>query len=150
MKEHTWDHYEDMLDLPHPVSKHHPPMELSARAAQFSPFAALTGHEDAVKEAARQTEDFVELTESQKEQIDARLRMLQKYQSLGDGRNWDGKLEITVTYFVPDSKKSGGEYRTICGALKKIDGQRRRILFTDGRMVSLEFLVSLEGELFEP
>lgn len=153
MKENAWGDYEDMLDLPHHVSKRHPPMPLSARAAQFSPFAALAGYEDAIKETARQTGDFMELTESQKEQIDNRLRMLQSYQILGSGQDECQRHyqepEITVTYFHPDRKKSGGEYRTIRGKMKKIDEYNHRILFADGRMVPMEFLVAVEGEVFE-
>ena len=132
--------YDDIIHLPHPVSKRHPQMTLSDRAAQFSPFAALTGHEVAIQETARQTEEWMEMEEDRKEMLDERLRMLRE--------NLDQKPEITVTYFKPDEKKNGGAYLTVMGKVKKIDEYVHQIVFEDGTVLPIESLFSLEGELF--
>ncbi|MEG2421569.1 MAG: hypothetical protein RSB55_08455, partial [Oscillospiraceae bacterium] len=92
--------YDDMLHLPHHVSEKHPSMPMLDRAAQFSPFAALTGYDAAVKETARLTDRRVELDEGEKEAIDQRLTLVQE--RLPD------PTEVTITYFVPDKKKAGG------------------------------------------
>lgn len=103
--------YDDIIHLPHPVSPRHPQMPLADRAAQFSPFAALTGHDAAIRETARLTDSPVELEESGKEQLDRQLLLVQE--------NLAQKPEIEVTYFQPDEKKSGGVYVTVCGRVKK-------------------------------
>ena len=94
--------YDDIIMLPHHVSKRHPQMSPLNRAAQFSPFAALTGHEDAIQETARLTDSFVEMDESRKSQLDGQLGLIRD--------NLDAQPEIEVTYFQPDEKKSGGAY----------------------------------------
>ena len=132
--------YDDIINLPHPVSKRHPPMSLLNRAAQFSPFAALTGHDAAIRETARLTDTFMELDENLKEQLDEKLRLLRE--------NLSQKPEIEATYFQPDERKCGGTYVTIRGRVKKIDEYSRIILFTDGTSFPLEHLFSLNGELF--
>lgn len=132
--------YDDIINLPHPVSKRHPQMSLLNRAAQFSPFAALTGHDAAIRETARLTDTFTELDEDLKERLDEKLRLLKE--------NLSQKPEIEATYFQPDERKSGGAYVTIRGRVKKIDEYSRRILFTDGTSFPLERLFSLTGELF--
>ena len=99
------------------------------RAAQFSPFAALTGHGDAIDETARLTDRKIELDESRKEAIDEKLRALSER---GD------TLQIEVTYFVPDRKKDGGEYVAVTGTVKKIDGISREITMSDGRIIPIE------------
>lgn len=132
--------YDDIIHLPHHVSKRHPQMPLLNRAAQFSPFAALTGHEDAIWEAARQTDSFIELNEDRKEQLDEQLQLLKE--------NLDQKPVCEITYFQPDEKKNGGAYVTICKPVKKIDEYQRRIIFTDGTALPIEHIFSMEGELF--
>lgn len=132
--------YEDMVHLPHHVSQRHPRMPLSARAAQFSPFAALTGHEDAIRETGRLTEDFREPEEDSRELLDNRLRFLQE--------NLSGCPEVEVTYFQPDSQKSGGAYVTFRGRVKKIDVYSGRMIFTDRTSLELEKICVIEGELF--
>lgn len=132
--------YEDIIHLPHHVSERHPQMPLSARAAQFSPFAALTGHEDAIRETGRLTEDFREPDEDRRELLDNKIRLLQE--------NLSEHPEVEVTYFQPDSKKSGGAYITVRGRVKKIDASSCRMVFTDQTDLALDNICSIEGELF--
>ncbi|MDE6974960.1 MAG: YolD-like family protein [Lachnospiraceae bacterium] len=132
--------YDDIIDLPRHVSVRHPQMPLQDRAAQFSAFAALTGHEAAILETARLTDAFVELDEDRKMQIDGQLWLVRE--------NLDQRPEITVTYFKPDEKKSGGTYVTVCGRVKKIDEYGRQILFMDGTALPVDHIFSIEGELF--
>lgn len=132
--------YDDIIHLPHHVSARHPQMSLRNRAAQFAPFAALTGHREAVRETARLTDSFQELNEDQKALLDERLRLIQEHLSENP--------EIEAVYFQPDSRKSGGAYVTFRGAVKKIDLYRRQILFTDGTALPTERLRSIEGRLF--
>lgn len=103
--------YNDILHLPHHVSTKHPTMPMSDRAAQFSPFAALTGHSDAIQETERLTGERVELSEEAKTLLDQK----QQYLASLD------RPELTVTYFVADTKKEGGAYVSTNGILKKID-----------------------------
>lgn len=151
--------YEDMLDLNRPISRTHPPMDIMDRAAQFSPFAALTGYGDAVKETARQTERRQELDEYEKAALDEQLHELEAQmrsgklsgmQSAGAGMQSAGasvqaacvqpageslaepQPQVTITYFVPDEHKEGGAYRTITGNVKKIDYYGRRIILENG------------------
>lgn len=132
--------YEDIISLPHHVSARHPQMPLSARAAQFSPFAALTGHEDAIRETGRLTEDFREPEEDRRELLDNKIRLLQE--------NLSEQPEVEVTYFQPDLKKSGGAYITVRGRVKKIDVSSCRMVFTDRTDIALDNICSIEGELF--
>lgn len=124
--------YEDMLYLKRPVSRNHPPMDLKDRAAQFSPFAALTGYGDAVKETARQTEQRRELDEYEKAALDEQLRELEaQLQNLENGKN-QAAPRVTVTCFIPDEYKAGGAYRTFTAAVKKINHDRRGIILQNG------------------
>ena len=132
--------YDDIIHLPHHVSKTHPQMPLLNRAAQFSPFAALTGHAAAIQEAARLTDPFIEPDESRKELLNAQLQMIKE--------KLEQKPKIEVTYFRPDSRKSGGAYVTFCGQVQKIDENSRRILFVDGTSIQIEYLYAIDGELF--
>ena len=129
--------YDDIIDLPRHVSARHPQMPLSDRAAQFSPFAALTGHEAAIKETARLTDAFVELDEDRKEELDEQLQMLKENQSQ--------RPEIEVTYFQSDMKKAGGTYMTIRGRVKKVDEYNHQVIFTDGTVLSMDNLYSIQG-----
>ena len=128
--------YDDIIDLSHHVSSRHPQMPLADRAAQFSPFAALTGHDAAIKETARLTDAFVELDEGRKTELDEQLRLLKENQSQ--------RPEIEVTCFQPDLKKSGGTYVTVRGRVKKVDEYNRQVVFTDGTVFSMENLYSIE------
>ena len=116
--------YDDIINLPRPVSKNHIPMSMHDRAAQFSPFAALTGFDDTIKESNRITGKFVELSEDEKAELDNVLSCLKdkEYSS----------PTLSITYFVPDLKKDGGEYVSVSGKLKKIDTvERKLILYKD-------------------
>ncbi|MDO4805542.1 MAG: hypothetical protein Q4A32_12095, partial [Lachnospiraceae bacterium] len=106
---HSWP-YEDIVNLPHHVSQKHPPMEMLKRAAQFAPFAALTGYDDVVDEAARLTYDKAELAGESFDDMNRKLVAA-----------IDGKQEVTVTYFRPDEKKTGGAYVSVTGRIKKIE-----------------------------
>ena len=116
--------YDDIISLPHHVSKKHPQMSLLNRAAQFSPFAALTGYEAAIQETERRTDPFIELDEGRKAQINEQLLLILE--------NLDSRPEVEVTYFVPDEKKSGGKYMSICGKVRNINKYNRQIAFTNG------------------
>ena len=133
--------YDDILHLPHPTSKRHPRMPIVDRAAQFSPFAALTGHKAAIEETARVTDRRIELDEDAKEQLDQTLQLLME--------RIDEQPEITVTWFSPDKKKAGGQYHTATGKLKRIDTQESRLILTDGAQIPLEDLLRIRIESFQ-
>lgn len=130
--------YDDILHLPHHVSEMHPRMPVSDRAAQFAPFAALTGYDAAVKETARLTDQRIELSEEEKAALDAQLRLAAEH--IGDGS------EVTITYFLPDAKKAGGIYVDITGCIKKIDDSNRRIIMRDGTNISMEEIIHISGK----
>ena len=130
MKEAGISEYEDIIALPHHVSASHPQMALADRAAQFSPFAALTGYEDANDESARLTEEQIELDENAREELDEKLRQIREC--------GEAHPEITVTYFQKDARKDGGAYVTLTGRVKKIDEYARIISFMDGTVVRIE------------
>ena len=133
--------YDDILHLPHPTSKRHPRMPIADRAAQFSPFAALTGHKAAIEETARVTDRRIELDEDAKEQQDQTLQLLLE--------RMDEQPEITVTWFSPDKKKAGGQYHTATGKLKRIDSREGRLILTDGNQIPLEDLLEIRSESFQ-
>ncbi|MBE7043212.1 MAG: YolD-like family protein [Ruminococcaceae bacterium] len=113
--------YDDMIHLPHHQSKKRMRMSLSDRAAQFAPFAALTGHEQAVEETARLTEERLELSDSAREELDRMLQFLAEHPKT-----------VRVTYFIPDAKKAGGAYVTVTGMVKKISRYHGVLTLTDG------------------
>lgn len=115
-------------------------MPLTNRAAQFSPFAALSGYHAAIRETERQTDSFIEIGESRENQLNERLLFIRE--------NPDCQPEIEVTCFRPDERKSGGSYVTICGKVKKIDEYGRQIVFTNGKTLPIEHIFSIEGEFF--
>lgn len=127
--------YDDIIDLPRPKSKHEP-MPMSDRAAQFSPFAALTGYGDAIDETARLTDARIELSEEERAELDYK----QQYLATLDAPT------VTVTYFVPDERKSGGAYVTHTGTLKRIDELERMMVFADGARVSLNEVIAIESD----
>ncbi len=135
------DKYEDIIDLPHHESKRHPHMSLHDRAAQFSPFAALSGYEDAVNETARLTEEWIELDEYEKEKLNRRLALISEKLS---------QLPLVeITYFMPDEKKSGGAYVTASGSVRKIDIYEGIIYMTDGTRIPVDALYRIEGDIFD-
>ena len=122
--------YADIIDLPHHVSKRHPQMPMEKRAAQFSPFAAMVGHDAAIRETARLIEEQLELSEDEKAVIDGKLQMIQAH--------IEEQPEVTVTYFHPDKKKSGGAYVTVTGSAKKVDNVSKLLLLQDGRAIPIK------------
>ncbi len=119
--------YGDILYLRRPVSTSRPPLSMEQKAAQFSPFAALTGYGDAVAETARFTDERIEFRDDAADELDMQLALLRE--------RLPGEPEITVTCFVPDSRKEGGAYRDFSGRARKIDDARKELVFTDGRRV---------------
>ncbi len=113
--------YEDMLRLPRPRSSKYPPISKANRAAQFSPFAALTGYEAAVTEAARHTQGRILLDDNRRALLDTRLTFIQEHLT-------EHPL-VSITYFIPDTKKEGGAYVSRMGNIHKIDTYARHILF---------------------
>ena len=142
MSEQTDDNrYDDIIDLPHHVSASHPRMPLADRAAQFSPFAALTGHAAVLQETARLTGEKVELTDEAKALLDAKLQLLNSVISIHP--------EIAVTRFQPDERKSGGRYATVTGQAKKIDSVRHVLTLTNGDEIPIDDILDLDSELFK-
>ena len=133
--------YDDILHLPHPTSKKHPRMSIAARAAQFAPFAALPGYGDAIKETARLTDQQLELDENEKALLNEKLQLLRQH--------LPGKPKITITYFVPDTKKAGGSYQTITGFVKKLQEYERRLIMTNGTIIPLDTIIELYGDVLK-
>lgn len=133
--------YDDIIHLPHHVSTVHPQMPVLDRAAQFAPFAALSGHDAAIRETARLTSERVELDENAKAILDEKFRMVQEVLS--------GHPEITVTYFQPDDKKSGGDYISVTGNVKKIDLYEQLLFMADGLRIPLKEIFDMDGEIFK-
>ena len=132
--------YEDIINLPHHVSKTRPQMPISDRAAQFAPFAALTGYDDAVKETGRLTDDKIELEESSLNELNAKIQLLRE--KLADAP------EVTFTYFRPDDRKDGGAYLTITGTVKKLDDYERLLVLQDGTKVPMDDILDISGDIF--
>ena len=132
--------YDDIINLPHPTSQKRPRMSVQDRAAQFSPFAALTGYDAAIRETARLTEERIELNEYEQAVLDQRITLLQEH--LKD------LPEVTITYFQPDERKEGGKYRSLTGAVKKIDPYERQLVLADKSKIPIESILNLESELF--
>ena len=133
--------YDDMVYMQNPTPACKPRMSLHDRAAQFSPFAALTGYEDAVEETARLTDSRLELSEDMKTILNEKMQMI-----LDNAEN--GPI-VTITYFVPDKKKSGGAYVDVSGIVKEIDEYERCVVMTDKKKIPIEQIRAIEGELFK-
>lgn len=129
------DLYEDIINRPHHVSKARPQMSELERAAQFAPFAALTGYDSAIKETGRLTDERIELDEEALSALD------RKYQLLMD--TLDDAPEVTIIYFQPDERKAGGQYVSATGTVKKVDTFGRRILLQDGTRIPLDSVYDL-------
>lgn len=132
------DQYDDIIHLPHHISSTRPRMSAIDRAAQFSPFAALTGYDTSIKESARLTDARIELDDSQKEEIGEKLRLV------------TGQLdaEIKITYFLPDTKKTGGKYVLAAGAVKKVDEYERMIIMGDGKQIPIDEVIDVDCDAF--
>ena len=141
--------YEDIIHLPHHQATNRPHMSLYDRAAQFSPYAALEGYDDMVKETARQTEKQLELGDAEKELLDQKLMLITEEIENGNYPT------ITVVYFVPDALKAGGAYDEYTGHVKKIDSVSRQIIFfadngrSSGKRISIDVVSQIHGELVD-
>lgn len=132
--------YDDIIHLPHHVSKRHPQMSLYNRAAQFAPFAALTGYEEAIIETARLTAPKVDMMEDNQQLLDRKLALL--------SRSLREQPTVSITYFQPDKKKTGGQYLTVTGVIKTIRDSERVILMADGKCVSIDTIINIDGDIF--
>lgn len=132
--------YDGIINLPHHVSSSHPHMSVRDRAAQFSPFAALTGFEDAVRETARLTDVRVDLDEDAKALLNAKLQMIQE--------QLDDQPQVVITYFRPDDRKAGGAYVAARGCVKIIDEYERSVVMKDGARIRIDDIIKIDGELF--
>lgn len=128
--------YEDIIHFPHHRSPNRPHMPAADRAAQFAPFAALTGYGEVIKETARRTDAAPELTEDERERLDQKLHSLLNMPG--------GPPELLITYFVPDEKKAGGEYRRTAGRIRRIEEAGGDILMTDGIRIRKDFVVDID------
>ena len=132
--------YDDIINLPHHVSARHPQMSALDRAAQFSPFAALTGHDAAIAETARLTDVRAELDETRKEDLDRKLQILREHLLT--------RPEIAVTYFVPDAHKEGGAYLRAIGIPKKLDDIEHKVIMQSGTVIPMDDIFEMEGTIF--
>ncbi len=135
MKGRMLGDYDDIINLPPHVSRHHAPMSRRNRAAQFAPFAALTGYDDCLKEEARITAAQKELSDEAAAILDAKLAYLTAVITT--------EPALTVSYFVPDAKKAGGMYLTASGRLRRIDEAGGMLIFTDKRQIPLKNVVDI-------
>ena len=132
--------YKDIINLPHKQSSKRPHMSLLDRAAQFAPFAALVGYDDAIKETGRLTDVRIEMSEENLAVLNSRYQILVDY--LGE------EPEVTITYFVPDIYKAGGAYIEKTGVVKKLDTYERMITMVDGTRILMDDVLTLEGDIF--
>ncbi|HJD20618.1 MAG TPA: hypothetical protein H9915_02245 [Candidatus Gemmiger faecigallinarum] len=132
--------YDDLIDLPHPVSARRPRMPVSERAAQFSPFAALTGYGDAIAETARLTDARLELDEETQRLLNRRVALLR--QAAPD------RPLVRVTCFEPDAAKDGGRYVTLEVRVRGVDLAGGRLLLEGGGRLPLADVIALEGDCF--
>ena len=127
------DKYADIIHLPHNVSRKHPQMSMADRAAQFSPFAALTGHDAAIAEAARLTDEQPILDESVKQEISDLIQLA----------STDSNLVLNIVYFVPDTRKSGGSYMELTGRIKKLLPHEKLLIMDTGTRIPVEDIVEV-------
>lgn len=130
--------YDCIMDLPHHVSKTRPQMSMHDRAAQFSPFAALTGFESSIDESIRRTEAWVDLNEDRKAELDFAFQELTANLHLSP--------QVSITYFIKDERKEGGAYKTIDCVVKKIDTYERTLILADGSKIPIDYVVDLSCE----
>ena len=128
--------YDDIINLPHHISKKHPQMTLEARAAQFAPFSALTGYDDEVKETARLTNRRIELDDEAKSILDNKIQIILEQISQ--------RPTVSITYFIPDTRKAGGEYVTITGIIKKVDGYNQVIVLENRTEIPINEIIDID------
>lgn len=132
--------YDKIIELPHPTLKKHYPMSLYNRAAQFAPFAALSGYDEACNEVTRLTDRRIELDDDKAAELDARTQILIEHS--------DEQPEIEIEYFVPDKQKSGGAYYRIKGRFRWYDSGNACIVLSDGMTVAIVDIYRIDGEIF--
>lgn len=132
--------YDDIINLPHHVSKKHPQMSLHDRAAQFSPFAALTGHKAAINETARLTDEKQILSEDVIAKLNEQLNLIKE--------NISSNPIVTITYFVPDDRKSGDAYISNTGVVKKINEYNHTVVLTDKTVIPIEQISEIQSDIF--
>lgn len=133
--------YDDIINLPHHVSRTRQQMPRQNRAAQFAPFAALTGYDLAIHETARLVDARIELGEDARAALDLKLQILKA--EIAE------YPEVVITHFLPDERKEGGMYVTAAGTLKKIADHEHVIVFMDGKKISMDDVLEIECELFK-
>ncbi len=133
--------YDGIINLPHHVSTTRPHMTAIDRAAQFSPFAALTGYDVAIKETSRLNDKRVELDQYMKDVLSDRLQII--------ADRIKEHPEIVITYFQRDAKKIGGAYVTVIGSAKKIDVYERVVVMIDGTAIPIDEIISINGQIFK-
>lgn len=131
--------YDDIINLPHPVSKTHRPMPASSRAAQFAPFAALTGHSDAIAETARVTDDLADQSAEQLHELSQRMAYAMSFAD---------RPRLRITYFRRDSRKQGGAYVTVEGSIKKVEQCFNLLTLTDNTQIALDTITEIAGDIF--
>ena len=133
--------YAHIIHLPHHTSKVRPHMTLYQRAAQFAPFAALTGHNAAIRETARLTDKKIDLSESECEKLNQKFTLILA--------NLDEHPTVSMVHFVPDPHKEGGQYTTYTGTIKSFDEYEQRITFEDGAQIKISDIIDIKGQLFD-
>ena len=131
------DKYSHIIDLPHHVSKVRPQMTMYQRAAQFAPFAALTGHGAAIRETARLTDKEIELSESECDILNQKIKELLAH--------LDEHPHASITYFIPDPHKEGGKYTTHSGTIKSWDEYEQKITFNDGTQIKTNEIIDIKS-----
>lgn len=135
------NNYDDIIDLPRHVSKVHPQMSISDRAAQFAPFSALTGYKDAIIEVDRYTQEFIELDDSEKEVIGQKLYILNEHKK--------ENIQIEITYFESDKKKKGGIYKKVQSVFKCYDELKDMIVLENNVKILVKYIIELKSDIFE-
>lgn len=134
----TTEKYDDIIDLPHYVSKTHPPMSITNRAVQFAPFAALTGYDEAIQEMGRVTCEKIELDEDHKAILDGRLQLILE--------RVKERPEVKITYFQQDARKSGGAYQVFTGIIKNVNEYNHTLIMESGEVILIEDIYDIEGD----
>lgn len=135
------NNYEDIINLPHHISSKRPQMSKEQRASQFAPFSALTGYEDAIKETARLTNRKIDVDDGLREILNNKLNIIEE--------NIKNKPEVSITYFIPDKKKDGGEYTTISGIVRRIDEVNNLIIMEDKSKIDMNDILNITCEIFK-
>lgn len=133
--------YCDIINLPHHVSSKHPRMPKEARAAQFAAFSALSGYDGMVKETSRFTNKKINIDEDKKEELDEKLKIIRK--------NILDRPVVTITYFIPDLKKEGGEYVKVTNCVEAINTYEKTIILQDNKKINILEIIDITGELLD-